>query len=386
MSKEREERMDWEEETIEDPAHYVLHHAMRGLFEAEEIVREDHIYIPEWQLAIRPYVARWSEQSVLLKFHLSSPKWDRAIVETSAGIGSSAKNALGMAVGGFTLSLMQGIASMENEREPELLETKYGDTVHHWKVYRSNIVGLGESIAEKSEIQFWEALKDEIAKRVGNQKLCYIKIYAAKNGDDITGECRINDIPSPELGSIVAELASSWQVDGFASQKQFIFLQQSEGTYTPYPYQPEQIAAATRTAVELFKACETQELYDDFPVRLAERLQDNSLAQELYSFLPEICAENAFEELTYTEEMSIYKGEESFSIYRTQLASYYLIYDALFAGFREEQFDNEVYNQYIGVSSIYNVICNAKEQGADLLENGGVLTLSFAMSGNYRFR
>lgn len=164
------------------------------------------------------------------------------------------------------------------------------------------------------------------------------------------------------MGQIVGELVSKWQVQEFASQKQFIMLRQSEEIYTPYPYQAEDIATATQTAVRIFMGCDTQEKYEEFPVRLAEQLQDVSLAQELYSFLPEICAEHAFD------------------------ASYYMIYDALFEGFRTDQFDDETYKQYVGVSSIYNVICNAKEQGADLLETGGVLTLSFGMSDRYQFR
>ncbi|WCF10717.1 DUF6348 family protein [Paenibacillus thiaminolyticus] len=385
MSTEREE---WalDDEQIEDPAHFLLHCGMRGLFEAEEIVEGDCIVIPAWELTIRPHVANWSEQSVILQFHLSSPKWDRDILETSAGMGRSLKDALGMAIGSFAFSLMEGIASMEQDRERDELRSEYGDTIHHWKVYKSNIVGLGESTEDMRATPYWDALKDEIAKRVGNQKLCYIKIYGAKHGDDITGECRINDIASPELGQIVAGIVSQWQVEGFASQKQFILLRQSEETYTPYPYQAEEIAAAVRTAVQMFMECDTQEKYEDFPERLAERLQDVSLAEELYSFLPEICAEHAFDMLTYNEECLLFRGEDSFPVYRTQFASYYIIAAALFEGFRTDQFDDEVYRQYIGTSSIYSVICQAKEEGADLVEHGGVLTLSFGMSDRYQFR
>lgn len=238
MSKGREDWLDREDEKIEDPLHFLLHRRMRGIFEAEEVLEGDHIYIPEWKLTIRPHVAQWSEQSVMLQFHLSSPKWDRDIYETSAGIGSGAHNALGMAIGGFAFTLMQGIASMEKDRNPDELHTTYGDTAHRWKVYKSDIIGVGESSADMRNTPYWETLKDGIAKRVGNQKLCYIKIYGAKNGDTITGECRINNIPSPELGQIVAEMAGKWQVEGFASQKQFIFLLQSEETYSPYPYRP----------------------------------------------------------------------------------------------------------------------------------------------------
>jgi len=185
---------------------------------------------------------------------------------------------------------------------------------------------------------------------------------------------------------MVADIASKWQVEGFASQKQFIFLLQSEDTYTPYPYQQEQIEDATHTAVRLFIECDTQEKYDSFPDLLAERLQDADLAQELYAFLPEICAENAFDMLTYNEEMLLYRGDESFSVYRNQFSSYFMISAALFEGFRTGEFDDDIYKQYISVSSIYNVICQAKEQGADLVKDGGVLTLSYGMSEQYRFR
>ncbi|EJW15969.1 DUF6348 family protein [Paenibacillus alvei] len=386
MTREQEQTMDWEDEKIDDPAHFLLHHGMRGIFEAEEMVEGDCIVIPEWELTIRPHVAKWTDQTVMLQFQVSSPKWDRDIYETTAGIGSSLKNAFGTAIGGFAFSFMEGIASMEQDRNPETLHSTYGDTVHHWKAYKSNIVGLGESSPEMEESPYWETLKDEIAKRIGDQKLCYIKIYAAKHEDDITGECRINDIPSPELGQIVAEIASKWQVEGFASQKQFIFLLQSEETYTPYPYSPEHVAEATHTAVRLFMECDTQEKYDNFTDILAERLQDSDLAQELYSFLPEICAEHAFDMLCYNEELLLYRGEESFNVYRTQFASYSMISNALFEGFRTGEFDDDVYKQYISVSSIYNVICQAREQGADLVKDGGVLTLSYGMSEQYRFR
>lgn len=79
MSQEREERLGWDDEKIEDPAHFLLYRGMRGIFEAEEMVEGDRLYIPEWELTIRPHVARWSEQSVMLQFQLRSSKWDRDI-------------------------------------------------------------------------------------------------------------------------------------------------------------------------------------------------------------------------------------------------------------------------------------------------------------------
>ncbi|WP_310735648.1 hypothetical protein [Paenibacillus thiaminolyticus] len=50
---------------------------------------------------------------------------------------------------------MEGIASMEQDREPDELRSDYGDTVHHWKVYKSNIVGLGESSEDMRATPYW---------------------------------------------------------------------------------------------------------------------------------------------------------------------------------------------------------------------------------------
>lgn len=94
MTREQEIALDWEEEKIDDPAHFLLHQGMRGIFEAEEMIEGDCIIIPKWELTIRPHVAKWTDQTVMLQFQVSSPKWDRDIFETTAGIGSNLKKCI----------------------------------------------------------------------------------------------------------------------------------------------------------------------------------------------------------------------------------------------------------------------------------------------------
>ena len=84
--------------------------------------------------------------------------------------------------------------------------------------------------------------KEEIAKRLGNQRLCYVKIYGAKSPGQVTAECRIGNVKSEELSGRMAKLVEQWDVKQFASLKQFFFIR--------------------------------QEAYDSLPQRLSEALRD----------------------------------------------------------------------------------------------------------------
>lgn len=104
-------------------------------------------------------------------------------------------------------------------------------------------------------------------------------------------------------------------------------------------------------------------------------MDDDDLSTELCLFLPEMCAENYYQAITYPETVSfVWKDGREESIYKTQLMAYYPIYEALFQGFDNGAFagyENEVYSQLIGRSATHSVVMEAKEKGADLAEDGG---------------
>ena len=69
--------------------------------------------------------------------------------------------------------------------------------------------------------------------------------------------------------------------------------------------------------------------------------------------------------------------------------SYYPIYEALFSGLENGAFagyENEVYNHLISRSAIHSVVCDAKEQGADLEKDGGSISLIFKVDKTYEIR
>ena len=146
---------------------------------------------------------------------------------------------------------------MNGENSEELVSEFAGEK-HNWHAYKSDIVGMGNNPEGDDIDEFWNLLRDGIIRRLGNQKFVYVKVYAAKNGDSITGECRINDIQSRELSNIVSEIAGKWDTTDFSSKKQFFFITQDEETYLEYPYSEEELEDATVKAVSLFERCRLQ--------------------------------------------------------------------------------------------------------------------------------
>ena len=371
-----------------------LRHVLGSLhdcLQTPDRVEGDHVFCPDWQMTITPEISQVDERGAVVNFYISAPQWGKDLFECSAGMGSDTKQALGMACGSFLFSFMDGIVQMESGQGGESLETEFAGKAHRWKVYLSNIVGMGNSPQVDNSRIYWEALKEEVVKRLGNQKLCFVKVYASKSGENITAECRVDDIKSEVLSNIVADMVKDWDACYFASHKAFFFIRQEEETVQPYPYLGqagwEALREKVRTAALMFHASKEQEQYESLPDRLKQTLGDATLAAECYLFLPEICAENAFDQITYAETVEIVPHGK---VYKCQLADYWPLHRALFSLFEEGAFGdatNDIYREYIGASAIYGVICQLKEKGGENAMEGGTLSaLLFKVESDFEIR
>lgn len=393
-----------EQENIPEPdltnPDNALRHVLGSLhdcLQTPDRVEGDRVFCPDWQMTITPEITQVDERGAVVNFYISAPQWGKDLFECSAGMGSDTKQALGMACGSFLFSFMDGIVQMESGQTGESLKTEFAGKAHRWKVYLSNIVGMGNSPQIDNPRIYWDALKEEVVKRLGNQKLCFVKVYASKSGENITAECRVDDIKSEVLSNIVADMVKDWDACYFASHKAFFFIRQEEETVQPYPYLGqagwEALREKVRTAALMFHASRDQEQYESLPERLKQALGDAILAAECYSFLPEICAENAFcQKITFAETVDILlpNGEEFVTCYKSQLADYWPLHGAIFSLFEEGAFGdatNDIYQEYIGVSAIYSVICQAREKGGEKAMEGGTLSaLLFNVGSDFEIR
>lgn len=374
-----------------DPLRLILESIRDGV-EAKAEIDGDTVYCPEWNIRIISQAEQVTENSALLNFYLTGPEWDGTLYECCVGMGGDTRTAIGMACGSFLFSFMQGIAQMQNRADFEALESSFAGKAHRWKVYKSNIVGMGENVGDiaANHSAYWELLKEHIVKRLGNQSLCYVKIYAAKAKDDITGECRIDDIKSEELSKLVADFIKDWDVKNFASHKQFFFIRQDNETLLPNPYSGnagrELLKSRVKTAIDKFIEANAAEDYDNICDSIKRSMDDPVLAEECYLFIPEICAENAFNAASYEEYVVLGGSREN--VYKNQLSDFYPINSAVFTLFDEGVYGdqtNEVYKILIGASAICGSINKLLENGGKI-EDGRITALCFMPSEEFEIR
>lgn len=367
---------DGNPEDIQGAYLHLLNVTLHECFQVKNIVEEDSIYLPEWQMRITPEIQQLTECSAVLGFYVHQPNWGPLLYECCASAGQDAKTALGMAAGSFLFGFMQGVAQLFARENPRPFEINFANKPHRFNAYISDIVGMGEAPNVESVDMYWKLLEDDIKKRMGNQRFCYVKIYASKVNGEIIGECRINDVQSDELSAKVAEFIKDWQVENFASQKQFFFIEQDKETIQPYPYWGEQGEKAfigkMLKAIQLFHACETQEEFDTLPERLIAELEDATLATECRYFLPEICAEHAGEQqqVKFSETIDVmYPNGEKLTLYKHQLTDYYTLQKNLFEAFNQGIFGdvtNDIYQELVGSSAICNVLEQMLQSGSQL--------------------
>ncbi len=370
---------------------YILRYILADLLGEETILQADSVYLPRWELTIRPQTTHLTEQSAVIYLYINAKCWGGAeLFECTAGMGSDTLQAIGQAMSSFLFGMWDGLQAMLNRWQSDELLTVFGGQEHRWSVYLGNIVGLGQTPHSTDIMLYWEALAGEIASRIGNQPFCYVKIYGAKDGEDVTGECRINNIRNEVLSQRVADMAALWDTEEFGSQKQFFFIQQAKETQTPYPWTKGEIMEKTQQAVARLHQLIREEQPEEWDKLLKETLDDTKLCTELSLFLPEICAENYYKTIRYPETVTFnWEDGREETVYKTQLMSYYPIYEALFSGLENGAFagyENEVYNHLISRSAIHSVVCDAKEQGADLEKDGGSLSLIFKVDKTYEIR
>lgn len=360
-------------------------------------IREKKIFCTDWNVEITPEIENSDEHSAVVNFYLNCPDWDEPLFECCAGLGSDQKTAIGMAVSSFLFAFMHGIEVMNNNLDPIPIESELAGKPHKWNVYKSNIVGMGDEMMLDSNI-YWNALKDGIIKRLGNQRMTYVKIYACKavgrdGSVNITGECRVNDVPSEELSAIVYDIAAKFDVHNFCSQKMFFFIKQDSQTLLPYPYRMNKIAELrekVRTALEMYDKCETKEQYNALLGDMVLALQDGPLAEECFSFMPEICAERAFgDKIRFSEQLQFAMGgSEPVTVYKNQLADYYAIGNLMFSIFDSGHFGertNDLYRKLIGYSATGSAVSQCMSDGKSL-EGVKMTALLFNMASKFEIR
>ena len=315
-------------------------------------------------IVLRPTIMQLNSQSVLLCFELTSEQWDKSIIENSAGMGVDTAQALANALESFSSACLEGLLYMLSEQSCyESCTSTFMGHEHKWQVYLSDLVSIGEAPDIEEAQYYWDELKEMLLPRLGNQRFCYIKVFASKSFGSVFCECRIDNVLSNDVTQLLVKMTKHWSTQKFASHKMFFFLKQDENTVLPsdlfLPPKQKELNYQVNVALRLFGQCSTQEEYEQLPLQLQEIIPDKVLALELYYFLPEICTQLMLPEISFSDAISLSIGDnEPINIHIHQLTDYLPIYRALTNLMTDNPSDElkEAFKLCSFYSSAFNVI------------------------------
>lgn len=355
------------------------------------VIENDNVVLKDVNITIRPKLYEIKKNSssyaCFTGYDLILPDYGFQIHEMSAAIGSDEKTALGMSQASFVFGLLGAAISMRENIEPKRLGSIFAGHTHYWNVYIGDIVSMGDR-QDKTTEMYWSVLKEKIAARIGNQKICAIKIYTSNAGDgNVTCECRINDMVQNDLSGILEEIARSWDVKTFSSDKQYIILKQDEKTTLDYPLTEMEISELTEKVMKLYEDCNESGTFNQFDDKFHALVTDEDLALEITKFIPEICAERGFDSLKYPDTLSLMLNDTEVPIYKTQLFSYVPIFNGVMNAIDNQVFQNtnRVFEAFIYNSSLYNALDKADKEGVNI-NDLGVMNMLYDMGEGYTLR
>lgn len=338
-------------------------------------------------IVLRPTIMQLNSQSVLLCFELTSEQWDKSIIENSAGMGVDTAQALANALESFSSACLEGLLYMLSEQSCyESCTSTFMGHEHKWQVYLSDLVSIGEAPDIEEAQYYWDELKEMLLPRLGNQRFCYIKVFASKSFGSVFCECRIDNVLSNDVTQLLVKMTKHWSTQKFASHKMFFFLKQDENTVLPsdlfLPPKQKELNYQVNVALRLFGQCSTQEEYEQLPLQLQEIIPDKVLALELYYFLPEICTQIMLPEISFSDEISLSIGDnEPINIHIHQLTDYLPIYRALTNLMTDNPSDElkEAFKLCSFYSSAFNVINQVHNESPEtkLTDLSGLTTCYF---------
>lgn len=349
----------------------------------ESTIKDEALYIEDVKLKIEAHVPKVNEGFLQVVFVLNHDKFDEPFVESVAGIGKNVDEAIQQAVASFSFSALCGITKALRDEEGIYIETSFYNTTKNFKLYKSCMSAQGEKISGDS-VDYWDMLGNEIKKRLGNKKVYWIKIYAAKTKNSVRCECRINGLINLDITKFINEFAEKWEAKtALYAEKQFFILVQDESTYVHYKFSKEQINEFVDRTLEFYGKCDTNEKYENLIDEIYNITRDMNLTSELYLFIPEIFCEFVCHEVSFQDGFTLLQEEKEILMFKDQVTSYNWIYDNIGNKFRNNKFNQEQIRNIVTCSASLNSINKALNDGSEI-QDLCMTTLGFNVGDEYR--
>lgn len=331
------------------------------------VLKENSVYLPDIGLEIKVKFIQFNNTAVQAEFFMSHQMFIEDLREFVIGIDSNIQVALEKAVDSFCRAALTGIINGLCNKDGQTIEHDFHGTRKQFKLYKGEKAHIGERTNFK-DTDYWNIVKDEIIKRLGNKPIYWIKIYLCKVASKVECECRINDVISDEITKLLNKVAQKWNVTTqFCDEKQYFVLIQDESTYVPYKFSKKQVMEYALKTIELYKNCNTDEKYENLFDDIYRMCGDISLTMDLKNFIPEMMCQIAVPKAKYNEFFLMNDGRpNSIKVYNDSLTSYNWIFEELIISFNEGRLNIDDIREIAGFSSLINCFSSALENGSKI--------------------
>lgn len=345
--------------------------------------KDENLYLKDMDLTIEAHVSQINKTFIQVIFVLKNKVFDEDLFECIGANGENLNSAMENAIDNFLLTTLYVVTNALTNQKGEKFKVKYYDKVNEFTLYKNPIISQGNEKGVKT-IDYWNLIRKEIEKRLGNKRIYYIKVYASKSGNLTNCECKINGKVNISISQIVNKYIDKWNIgEAIYYEKQSFILIQENKTYRPYSFSKMHINHIIMKVLDLYKKCDSEEKYNNLYTEIFNFCKDSSLTTELFFFIPEIFCELMFSKVKYSEEIILLRGNEKIQLFKEQIMSYNFIYDMIEKTIKSGYFKNEEITNIVFKSSLFNSINKALNSGNNI-ENLYMVPLAFNVDKNYK--
>jgi len=169
------------------------------------------------------------------KYIISSPEWDREFVDYCCSMGQNEEELIANATKNAAYGILTPVFMYNNGDITSIEKSFYEDVEHMWNVYAGSTILIGS----KNDIPklpdpnyYWDGIKEEVLKNLGNQKTSFVKIFMCNIGNgEIAAECTLDNELLPDASDILFEYVKEWNAKNYCTFKQYILISQDRKTY-----------------------------------------------------------------------------------------------------------------------------------------------------------
>lgn len=322
----------------------------------------DALSLPEERLRLTAALSHREGPSFRLEVRAEHPDFFEPMVGSVVGYAETEEALAQAAAGELTHSLFSALLPALGGRGKPLPKLLLWGREHAFWASASEVVTLGGGGLPGGR-DLWSRIGEEILPYLGSKTVYWLCLYAARVGEDVSCEARLNGWAVPELTALLEEAVLDWPLEGrpMQSAKQYVVFIQEEETRVRCPYTWEDAWLLTGAAIRFF---ETGVKYEALPKALEALTDVPSLAEDVLSLLPEHMTHMFLPQVKLSSTVLLQREGREAAVRFTQMRAWDPVYQAAVNHLRRDRPDKAKLLRIVGGSAISRAVGRAQAAGS----------------------